>query len=150
MSSNGSRDLAIVAARLRASGDRGLRLQALRGLRASTAPFVAAARANARERLPRGGGLNELAATQKIAPVVRMGGRNPSVRVRSADGLRNATNAGWIRHKTFGEWRKNTPTQRIPGARGWWDDAVKSAAPQARAQMEAAMRAVMYEIVTRV
>jgi hypothetical protein len=148
--SYGSRDLAILAARLRASGDRGLRLQALRGLRASTAPFVAAARSNARARLPKGGGLNEYTADQKMTSAVRLGIRNPSVRVRSADGLRNATNAGWIRHKTFGEWRKNTPTQQIPGARGWWDDAVKSAAPQARAQMEAAMRAVMYEIVTRI
>jgi hypothetical protein len=108
MSTNGSRDLAILAVRLRAAGDRGLRLQALRGLRASTAPFVAAARSNARERLPKGGGLNDYTADQKMTSAVRLGVRSPSVRVKSADELRNATNAGWIRHKTFGKSNSRT------------------------------------------
>jgi hypothetical protein len=75
MTVNGPRALAILASEFRALGYRDLKLQLARGTRKAGKPLMEQARANARDRLPKGGGLNELVANEKIAVRNRLTGQ---------------------------------------------------------------------------
>jgi hypothetical protein len=151
MTVNGPRALAILASEFRALGYRDLKLQLARGTRNAGKPFIEQARANARDRLPKGGGLNNLVADERIAVRNRLTGRSVGISVRTNWRLVNQTNAGFVRHPTFGRREKGQwSTDQIPAAAGWWDDAVKSAGPQMQAEVYAVMRETAELILARV
>lgn len=147
MPSNGSRDLALLAARLKVTGNRTLRLQMTRGLRAAAKPLIEDVKTAAREKLPRSGGLNEQVAGQKVSVSVRTGARTAGVRLLTSAPDTAQTDAGFVRHPTFGrrgkgQWRR----QEIPAAKGWWSDTLANDAPKVTAEMLAVMEAVAIEI----
>lgn len=134
MPGNGSAELAALAARLKATGDKGLRLQLLRGLKAGAAPLIPAVREAATEQLPKQGGLNEYVAKQKITVSVRTGARTAGVRLVTTTPATEQTNSGFVRHPTFGrrgkgDW-KVTETQA-----GWWSDTLAASAPVVTPQL---------------
>lgn len=137
-----SRQLAEIAARLKATGDRGLRLQMMRGLKAGTKPLIDQARERARETLPHSGGLNDREADQPILASVRTGARTAGVRVvaRKLGGYQ-ADRYGYVRHPVFGKvradgrrvWAKE-PVQ-TPDAVGWFTNTFASGAGEVTPQL---------------
>lgn len=116
----GAEQLTVLAKKLRAAGDRNLRRELLRGLRAAGKPMGARARANAM-RLPHRGGLAQLVASSRITVQTRLTG-NVRVRIvaRNESAIINA-DKGKIRHPVHGTdvW----VTQKVQP--GWWTDAAR-------------------------
>jgi hypothetical protein len=151
MPAAGPQSLAVLAATLRQYAARDLRLELLRGTKRAGKPVIEAARRNATDRLPRGGGLNTETAAEKITTRVRLGVRTAGVQIRTADRLLNQTNAGYVRHPTFGRRGKGQwKVTETPLAAGWWDDAISETTPQAIAEMYAVMRETAEAIMLRV
>jgi hypothetical protein len=126
---NGSVQLAKIAAQLKATGQRDLRLQMMRGLREGAKPLIPAVREAATEQLPKAGGLNKQVAGQKITVSIRTGARTAGVRLTTTAPDTKQTDSGFVRHPTFGrrskgQWR----TQQIPAATGWWSKTLGDSA----------------------
>lgn len=130
-----SRQLAEVAARLKAAGERDLRLQLMRGLRAGAAPLIPGVKNAARMTLPKRGGLNKWVADQPVKVSVRTGARTAGVRLYMTKTDAKETNAGYVRHPVFGRVRKDgkrvwaKDDQKIPNAEGWWSHTLASTSP---------------------
>jgi len=115
----GSEQLAALAVRLKATGDKGLRVQMLRGLKKGADPLVFKIQEAATDMLPKGGGLNLQVAAQKVKVQVRTGARTAGVRMTTTAPDTKQTDSGFVRHPVFGN-RKKWITQQIPAAKGWW------------------------------
>jgi hypothetical protein len=124
-----SQRLHAIAGRLRVEGQRGLRLEMNRTLRAGAAPLVTAVRGAARTQLPHSGGLAELEASQPIRVSVLTGARNAGVRISTRTRGSSQTDKGYVRHPVFGEWRPDMPAQQIPQAAGWWTATLTRGSP---------------------
>jgi len=100
----GGERVAEVAARLKAAGNGGLRRQLAREMRVGARPLVAVARAEARDSLPRRGGLAETVAGGRFAISVRTTAAAAAVSVvgKSRFDLR-AMNRGRLRHPVYGD-----------------------------------------------
>jgi len=120
---SGSAQLAALAARLKVTGEKGLRTQLLRGLKSGADPLVKAVAEAARSQLPRGGGLNEQVAGQKVKVQVRTGARTAGVRLTTTAPDTAWTDSGFVRHPVFGN-RKKWVTEQIPAAKGWWSQTL--------------------------
>jgi len=119
----GSEQLAALAARLKVTGEKGLRTQLLRGLKSGAEPLVKKVAEAARSQLPHGGGLNEQVAGQKVKVQVRTGARTAGVRLTTTAPDTSQTDAGFVRHPVYGN-RKKWVTQQIPAAKGWWSQTL--------------------------
>lgn len=125
-----SRDLQIVARRLKEAGDRGLKAEARKGLRAAAKPVVNAAKEAARTELPHRGGLNEWVA-DSLYGVRTLLGPNPRVRIvgqKKGHDLADV-DKGRIRHPVFGHrdrWVVQSITPHV------LTDAMAREAPEAR------------------
>jgi hypothetical protein len=126
--SSGSAQLRAISLRLKAAGA-GAYFNPIRAeIRSVARPLAEAAQAAARERLPRGGGLNEWVASQRITISVSTGQRTAGVRLQGPRRRRSGgqTNKGYVRHPVYGHigrWAKED--QQIPGADGWWSDTLR-------------------------
>ena len=98
---SGSAQLAALAARLKVAGEKGLKLELSRGLKAGASPLIRMAGEAARAKLPHGGGLNEQVAGQKVTVSVLMGARTASVRMTTTAPDTKQTDAGGVRHPVF-------------------------------------------------
>jgi hypothetical protein len=150
MAGNGSRELAALAARLKAAGARDLRLQLLRGLKEGAKPLIPAVQAAARDQLPKSGGLNEQVASQKVSVSVRTGARTAGVRLTTTAPDTAQTDAGFVRHPVFGrrgkgQWR----TQQIPAAVGWWSKTLANSAGEVTPELVKVMEEVAVKITGR-
>jgi hypothetical protein len=147
---NASAELAGIAARLKAEGARGLRLQLLRGLKAAAAPLIDDVHEAARRQLPKSGGLNERVAAQKVKVSIRTGARIAGVRLTTSQLDTKETDQGYVRHPTFGrrgpaDWKQTD----APAARGWWSETLAHAAPKATPELLKVMTEVSAEIMGR-
>jgi hypothetical protein len=123
---NGSIELHALAARLKAESAGGLRLQMLRGLKEAAAPLVGDVHDAALTQLPHRGGLNEQVAGQKVTVSVRTGARTAGVRLVTRAPDTAQTDAGYVRHPTFGRRGKGDwKTEKIPNAAGWWSNTLQ-------------------------
>jgi hypothetical protein len=142
---NAPEELAALQKRLKAAGERGLRRELFKGLNRAAKPPQAAARRNA-ARLPKRGGYAARVATAKMS-VKTKAGREPAIRLMARAGAKRvdlyAADAGLIRHPVFGR-PKSWVGQRVRP--GWWTDALKETAPQARQEMEAALDRVAAQV----
>jgi hypothetical protein len=135
MPADASAQLAGIAARLKVTGDRGLRLAMLRGLKAGAAPLIPLVHEAARKQLPKSGGLNERVAGQKVTASVRTGARTAGVRLTTRDLDTKETDEGYVRHPVFNRRDKNgrrvwaKKNQKIPAAEGWWSKTLAESAP---------------------
>lgn len=149
-SSHASAQLHGIALRLKAEGVKGQRVELLRGLRTAAKPLIVDVQAAAREKLPHGGGLNEQVAGQKVTVSVRTGAKTAGVRLVTRAPDTAMTDAGFVRHPTFGrrgkgQWR----TQQIPKAAGWWSQTLAHAGPKVTPYLVAHMRLIASRIQGR-
>lgn len=136
MVSNGSRNLAELAVKLKAAGDGGLRVQLLRGLRNGAKPLIPAVREAARAQLPKSGGLNEQVASQRVSVRNSLSPRTASVRLVTTAPDTQQTDQGFVRHPTFGrrgkgQWKR----QPLPAATGWWTKTLERETPKVTAEL---------------
>lgn len=142
---SGSAELAALAARLKAAGDGGLRLQLLRGIKVGADPLVGAVYYAALNQLPKRGGLNRQVAKQKVTVSVRLGARTAGVRLSTKAPDTEQTDSGFVRHPVFGN-RKKWKTQQIPAAMGWWSETLQRESPKVTGDVLAVMEKVSLEI----
>lgn len=149
MPGNGSAQLRAIAVQLKVAGDRGLRLELMRGLRAGAAPLIPLVADAARRQLPKRGGLNEQVAAQKVKVSVRTGAATAGVRLTTTAPDTKQTDSGYVRHPVFGHKDRPWVVQQIPRAAGWWSDTLASAAPVVTPALIAQMRVVEARIQGR-
>lgn len=113
-----------IATRLRVEGERGLQREMYGVFRTVAQPLKDAARSAALQKLPKSGGLAQDVADQ-VTVRVTSGARTAGVSVRTKTLGTTQTNSGYVRHPVFGAWLPNQPSQEIPGAAGWWTDALQ-------------------------
>lgn len=136
MPGNGSRQLAELAVKLKAAADGGLRLQLLRGLRNGAKPLIPAVQAAARAQLPKGGGLNEQVAGQRVSVRNSLSSRTAGVRLTTTAPDTKWTDQGYVRHPTFGRRGPNDwKDQSIPAATGWWSKTLEREAPRVTVEL---------------
>ena len=148
MSVNASVQLRASAARLRAAGERNIRLAMVRNLRAAAQPIIPLLQESARDSLPKAGGLNEAVAAQKPKVVIRTTGRSAGVSIRSK--VRgNYTDTGQWRHPVFSKdrtrWVKSP--QSFPAAKDWWARGARKGELPAKAAMNGILTEVAADIM---
>lgn len=138
----GAEDLAKLAKRLKAAGQKDLRKELLRGIREGNKSTIAAIRSNA-QILPRRGGLAQLVAQSRIATRTRATGNSAGIRIVAENAHRlGGLNAGRVRHPVFnrGKW----VTQQVRP--GWFTDPIENNAPAIRSGVERVMRDIANKI----
>ena len=124
-----------------------LRAQLLGSIRAAAKPAIEATRQVARETLPKGGGLNEYIAAEKIKVSTRMTGPQVGVRIVAQSGQWNS-NQSEVRHPVFGH--KNRPwTATTIATPGWFSKTLIREAPKIVGPVRAAMTVVAVEAMGR-
>jgi hypothetical protein len=138
----GAEQLRKLAVDLKAAGSpaRGLRVELLRAMRLAAKPMVEAAKASARENLPKHGGLNVWVADgAKIAARNRVASTNAvGMRIVATEGAAKLEDMdkGKVRHPVFGNravWR----SQDIQA--GWFSKPLNEAMPAVQADVLMAM-----------
>jgi hypothetical protein len=141
-----SAQLHAIAAKLKVTGDRGLKTELTRSLRAAAQPLVTAVKDAAIEKLPHGGGLNLQVASQRVTVSVLTSARNAGVRMRTTAPDTKMTDSGFVRHPLPGNNRSQWITQQIPEAAGWWSATLAASAPAVTPALVAVMQSVSAEI----
>lgn len=119
------------------------------GLRAAAKPLIAEVQQAARNQLPKGGGLNEHVAKQKVTVSIPLSPRTAAVRLRQPFFDAKQTDSGYVRHPVYGN-RAVWTAQQIPQAAGWWSNTLRAAGPKVTAELIAIMRAVTIELDGRI
>lgn len=139
---NGAAELAALAAKLKAAGMGGLKLEMTRGVRAAAQPLLPKLRAAAAADLPKAGGLAVRVSQQPIKVSVRTSPRSAGVSIRAPY---TGTNRGSWRHPVFG--RNVWVEQTFGPAAGWFDKTGEDDRPEIRAAIEAVLVGVRDKIV---
>lgn len=110
--------------RLRTSGDRVIRTETIRGLKAATKPLIPALRAAALGKLPKRGGLAAHVASARFSSQVRLTGPSVRVRIKASKAGTNLEfiDRGRLRKPLFGD-REHWYDQPIDS--GWWTDTLR-------------------------
>ena len=149
-SSNASVQLHAIAVHLKEAGERDLRLALTRGLKTGAAPLIPLVNDAAIRQLPKTGGLNKQVASQRITVSVRTSAKTAGVRLTTKAPDTAQTDAGYVRHPTFGRRGKGQwKTQPIPAAKGWWSKTLRKAAPVVTPALLRVMRDIAREIQGR-
>lgn len=141
---------------LKAAGSNGkgsLRTELHKGLQAAVKPVLPKATDALAAAMP--SGVQARARRTKQAVQVKTGA-DPGIRIAvryvkrgaglGASNVRLANRAGVIRHPVFGN-RERWVNTRVPGARGWFDETYKEAAPLIRPGIEQVMQDVAEKVV---
>jgi hypothetical protein len=143
----GAEQLAALAKSLKQAGDKELQRELAKAVNSATKPIKDAAKQSALRTLPKRGGLNKRVANSKFTTRRRAGARIAGVRVEvKSDDALGMLDKGTVRHPVHGN-RDVWVTQRVTP--GWWTDPTEALAPQARRDLEAAMRAIAAKIERR-
>ncbi len=145
----GNKQLDLLAIRMRAAGDGGLRRELLAGLRAGVRPVIPALQEAARSELPRKGGLGEWVAgsrftvrtslTPGVARVQIVNQPSRDTSRRGSGSVQFGSDKGVVRHPVFGHmdrWAQTTVRS------GWFSRTVEGKLPEVTAELTATMRAV--------
>lgn len=131
---------------LKAAGETELRKELNKGMKRAAKPLIPKARAEARKRLPKRGGLADQIAKEPARVQVRTG-KNPGVRlvIGKKRGGARAANKGLIRHPIFGTDR--WVEQPVPP--GWFDLPMQKAGPSIRDDVHQAMEDVAEKVARK-
>lgn len=140
-----SKKLSFVAGQLKAMGAGEIRLALMRGLKSGAAPLIPAVKAAALRQLPRGGGLNEQVAGQKVTVSVRTSAKSAGVRLTTTAPDTKQTDSGYVRKPVFGH-RDRWVTQQIPEAAGWWSGTLAAKGPEVTPYLIAVIEAAGEQI----
>lgn len=144
--------LNVLSARLRATGQSGLKKNISVPIRAATVPARDAVRAELRAVMPHSGGLNEWLAKSSVTTSVLTGPKTAGVVVRGSKrghDLRSVNRTGVVRHPTRSGPRFAQPDRDkwrdtdVPS--GWWEHAMEPSGPAVRLALIAAMNATARE-----
>ena len=145
-------DLRRLSARLRATGQSGLKRNIGKAIRAATVPAREAVRAEIRDVMPHGGGLNEWLARSSITSAVLTGPKTAGVVVRAGKrghNLRAINNTGKARHPT-----RSGPGFRTTNRKKWsstdvpdhfWEHALEPFGPAVREALKVAQNVTAHE-----
>lgn len=140
----GGDELARLGRRLKQAGAGELRRELLREIRKTVKPTVAKIPAEARDILPRRGGLADIYAGHKISVRSNLSERRASVMILSnSPGRLRDVNNGRLRHPLFGDRSQWFP-QRVPI--GWFSQPIREDAPR----IQLAVRRVMSDISSKI
>jgi hypothetical protein len=138
---NGQRELAQLAKRLKAAGDKGIRRELTKAFNEATEPAKDEVRASALDVLPRAGGLAERVASARVSTRTRLTGSSPSVkltqRIKGYD--LKVIDKGWVRHPVHGH-RGSWVNQQVP--EGYWRKPMRLTAARTEREVILAMRRV--------
>lgn len=147
----GADKLAKVGKALREAGDKELKKELTRGMRAAAKPMVAEAKRAAKDKLPRHGGLNARVARSRMTVQVRTSGRRLGVRI-AANGPKEAggrslniraLNRGEFKHPVWARGPRDKwvwAEQSIEP--GWFDDTLTRQRPRVQGELIKAIDAV--------
>ena len=125
-----------------------LRAQLLGSIREAARPAVDAARASARDNLPKRGGLNEYIASEKIRVAVRATGPRVGVQITAVGGW--GSNKGVVRHPVFFHPPKRKVWVEQPiASSGWFEGTLVRESPKVIGPVRLAMEAVAAEATLR-
>jgi hypothetical protein len=140
----GAVQLVRLAAAVKLYGDKELRKDMLRGLRAAAKPMAMSIKEEAAADLPHTGGLNEWVAKSSITPRTRTSGKSAGVRItgRKSGHDLEAINRGRVRHPVFGHntWVSETVSS------GWWERGALKQEDTVRRDLIVAMEEVAAKI----
>jgi len=142
----GLQQLTRLGVALKATGAGGLRKELLKGLREAAKPMVREARQAATDRLPKAGGLNLRVASEPMLIRNRLTGSNVGVRIVTTTTDTRGPNHGVIRHPVFGHMDRWV-TQPYAPAKGWFDQTLAKAGPEATKAIVEAMTKVEHAIM---
>ena len=140
---NGAEAFLLLSKALKNAGRTEMRKELHRGIQRAAKPLIPKARAEAKRRLPKRGGLADQVAREPMRVQVRTG-RDPGVRIvvgKKRGGARQA-NRGVIRHPVFGQdvWVE----QKVDP--GWFDEPIAGEKPAIQRDIEKAMHEVVDQI----
>lgn len=151
---NASRELGVLAGRLKAAGDGGLRRELLAGLRTGVRPMIPALQDAARAELPHSGGLGEWVADSRFtvrnrlsvdAAVVSIVNKPAKDTSRRGGGQAQfGTDKGVVRHPVFGHLDR-WATTKVHG--GWFSRTIEARIPQVTAEIEAVIAGVAEKLI---
>ncbi len=150
-----NKELALLAIRLKAAGDGGLRRELLAGLRGAVRPIIPELQAAARADLPKGGGLNEWVAASKFTVRNRLSPFTAGVQIvnqsktgtsrRGGGGsVQFGSDRGVVRHPVFGHKDRRWSETKVHG--GWFTDTVEQHLPQVTAEVTAVLAKVAADL----
>ena len=119
---------------LKEAGKTGLRKELHRAVSQAAKPLVPKVRESARDRLPKGGGLNERIARKPYRAQTRTGATTAGVRIVGTKVDPRINAQGRVAHPVFGR-SGSTVVQTVPGAKGYFDEPLRGSAPQVRADV---------------
>ena len=125
---------------------RTLRAQLLGAIRVAAKPAVEATRQAARSTLPKGGGLNEYIAVEKIKVSTRLTGPSVGVRIIAQSGQWSGDQSE-VRHPVFGHRNRRWTTTKVTP--GWFTGTLTRETPKIMGPIYAAMEAVAAEAMGR-
>lgn len=117
-------DLRLLSARLRATGQSGLKKNIAKAIRVATLPAGRAVKQELLDVMPKGGGLNVWLAQSSVRSAVLTGASSAGVVVRASKrghDLAAVNRTGVVRHPVFGN-PKVWSTTTVPT--GWWERAL--------------------------
>jgi hypothetical protein len=117
-----------------------LRVEMYKALQDSAPAVIDRMRTNARERLPKAGGLNQRVAADAFVVQDRSSILQAAIRIGTAATDARGSNRGRIRHPVFGN-RQVFVEQTYEPAKNWFYDAVTTCQPGVKAKVEVAMKA---------
>lgn len=137
---HGAEQLAALSRQLKAAGEKDLQRELSKAIAKAMKPLRAELPRSALAKLPRRGGLAAQVAASKLRNTRRNTGRAVGLRLTATnpDNIRRIDRRGEVRHPTFGHgpW----VTQKVTP--GWFTQPTDALAPQARADVEAAMNTI--------
>ncbi len=154
----GNKELALLAIRLKAAGEGGLRRELLAGLRAGVRPILPELRAAALSELPKKGGLNEWVADSKFTVRNRLGPFTAGVQIvnqpkvgssrRGGSGsVQFGSDRGVVRHPVFGHRDRKWAVTKVHG--GWFSGTVERHLPEVTTAVAAVMAKVAADLTGR-
>jgi hypothetical protein len=108
--------------------------------------MVVEARQAARDRLPKAGGLNTRVAAEPMLIRNRLTGTGVGVRIVTTTTDTRGANRGIIRHPVFGH-RDQWVAQPYEPAKGWFDQTLEKASPEATKAVAEAVAKIWTELV---
>ena len=151
----GTEQMAALGRRFKAAGDpaHGLRRELLAALRSAGAPLIKDAKAAARERLPKAGGLNERVANEPITMRNRLTGPSVGVRIVTTTTDTRGADRGTIRHPVYAKGQNRDSwkwvNQPYPAGKGWFTDTLESHRPEVTAYVLMVLRLTAEKITAK-
>jgi hypothetical protein len=132
----GANDFLALSKRLKEAGEKGLRNELNKVMRNAAKPLIPKIRDAARDKLPKGGGLNERIAKKPYRAQTRTGVNTAGVRIVGTK-VDPRINEGRIYHPVFG--RTPGVVQDVPAAKGYFDETLERETPAIRDEVVKAL-----------